>query len=115
MKSLRKRWWAALVALVLPLVLAGCITVGQAFRPEAVDLVKPGQTTDKEVLKIFGNPVRTGIADDGQIEWTYAHYKASMFGGFEGRDLVLKFDASGKVSSMSYHTTDPTEKIVQPK
>ncbi|HKI96933.1 MAG TPA: outer membrane protein assembly factor BamE [bacterium] len=107
--------WSGLLALALPLIVAGCISIGAEFRPQAVELVKPGQTTDQEVLKIFGNPVRTGVADDGSREWTYAYYKASAFGSFEGRDLIIKFDDNGKVKSFSYHTTDPKENIVQPK
>ena len=110
---LRSRW-GALVMLVLSLLVAGCITIGEKFRPEAIEQIKPGQTTDKDVLQIFGNPVRTGI-NDGVREWTYAHYKASAFGKFEGRDLVIKFNSDGTVKSYSYSTTDPKEDIVKPK
>jgi outer membrane protein assembly factor BamE (lipoprotein component of BamABCDE complex) len=109
------RFWRGLLALALPLVLAGCISIGAEFRPQAVELVKAGQTSDQEILKIFGNPVRVGIADDGSNEWTYAYYKASAFGSFEGRDLIIKFDHAGKVKSFSYHTTDAKEPIVQPR
>lgn len=101
--------WRALVALALPLVLAACITIGQKFRPEQVELIKAGQTTNKDVLKLLGNPVRTGFDDDGLREWTYAYYKAGAFSGFEGHDLVVKFSADGKVKSFSYHTTDPND------
>jgi outer membrane protein assembly factor BamE (lipoprotein component of BamABCDE complex) len=112
MTFIRYRWLAGLVGLMVTLSLAGCITIGQDFRSEAVDLVKPGQTTDEEVLKIFGNPVRTGIADDGLREWTYARYHANIFGRFEGRDLVVKFDENGRVKTLSYNTTDPKDKRV---
>ena len=115
---MNRRWqWlsAHLLALALLLLVAGCITIGQQFRPEAVELIKAGQTTDQDVLKLFGNPVRTGLAEDGAREWTYAHYKASAFGAFEGRDLVVKFNADGSVKSFSYHTTDPNESLVKAK
>ncbi len=109
-----KRCWRIVPALAVAGLLAACMTVGEEFRKEAVELIEPGQTTDKEILKIFGNPVRTGIAEDGSREWTYAYYRAGM-GGFEGYDLVLKFDDRGRVKSFSYHTTDPEEEIVKPR
>jgi outer membrane protein assembly factor BamE (lipoprotein component of BamABCDE complex) len=109
MTRTRYRWLAGLVGLMVTLSLAGCITLGRDFRFEAVDLIKPGQTTDEEVLKIFGNPVRTGIAQDGLREWTYARYHANIFGRFEGRDLVVKFDENGRVKNVGYSSTDPKD------
>ena len=105
---------ALLTALLLSLLLAACVSVGVPFRHEAVNQIKPGVTRDKDLLDLFGNPVRTGITDDGLREWTYLYYKAGV-GGLHGQDLVVKFDEGGKVRSFSYHTTDPKEKIVQPK
>jgi outer membrane protein assembly factor BamE (lipoprotein component of BamABCDE complex) len=107
--------WSTVLLLALPLIVAGCVSIGAKFRSEAVEQIKPGQTTQQEVLNIFGNPVRTGISDDSSIEWTYAYYKAGAFSDFEGHDLIIKFDSNGKVKSFSYHTTNPKDKMVQPK
>lgn len=115
MQRFRKSWRAVVLAAVMLLALAGCMTIGQDFNHEAVDLIKQNQTTDKEVLKIFGNPLRTGIAEDGAREWTYAHYKGGAFRSLEGRDLVIKFNDNGTVRSYSYHTTDPSEELVKPR
>ena len=104
-----------LAAALAALLLAGCITIGAEFRHQAVEQIEPGETTQQQLLGLLGNPVRTGITDDGALEWTYAHYKGGLFARFEGRDLVIKFDDSGRVQSFSYHTTDATEKLVQRK
>jgi outer membrane protein assembly factor BamE (lipoprotein component of BamABCDE complex) len=91
-------------------LLAGCITVGMEFNKNAVDLIKPGQTTLEEVRKMFGNPVRTGM-DEGKLSWTYLRYRATLGGDFDGQDLVVKFDAQNKVTSFSYHSTDTGREI----
>lgn len=105
--------WRALVALALPLVLAACITIGQKFRPQQVELIKKGETTNNEVLKLLGNPMRTGFDDNGLREWTYAYYRAGAFSGLEGHDLVVKFLPDGTVKSFSYHSTDPHDPVIQ--
>lgn len=94
-----------LVALAASALLAGCITVGAEFPHAAISQLEPGKTTQSDVRDIFGDPIRVGV-DDGQLEWSYANYRASLFGAFEGRDLVIKFDQeTNRVASYSYHTT----------
>lgn len=53
---------------------------------------------------MFGEPWRTGI-EDGKRTWTYAHYRYSLFGPEQTRDLLVRFDDEGNVVSYSYNTT----------
>jgi outer membrane protein assembly factor BamE (lipoprotein component of BamABCDE complex) len=96
---------AALVAAGLALALSGCITIGNDFPHAAVDTIQPGTTTQEDIRKIFGNPMRTGI-DDGKLTWTYLRYHANIAGDFEGKDLIVKFDDQNKVVSISFNSTD---------
>ena len=108
MKGHSAVWLGLLVAATM--MLAGCNTVGEPIQNEAVPRIQKGETTLEEVREIFGNPQRIGV-EDGQLTWTYMHYSASIFGRFEGRDLVVKFDNQNRVSSYNYATTDTSEKL----
>ena len=90
--------------------LAGCITVGHEFAYKRVGEIKIGETTVDEIRAQFGNPVRTGV-ENGKLVWSYVHFKGSLFGEFEGRDLTVKFDSRNRVATYNYSTTDRTEKL----
>ena len=83
--------------------LSGCITVGNEFPVSKLELVKKG-TSRAEVEKLFGQPWRVG-KDSGYRTWTYAHYKAALFGELKTRDLVIRFDEYGKVVSYTFNST----------
>ena len=87
-------------------LVAGCMTVGREFRPDAVQLVELNATTRAEVRAALGAPWRTGV-EDGLETWTYGHYRYTMFGASRTRDLVVKFDDAGVVVSYQYNTTTP--------
>jgi hypothetical protein len=94
---------ALLGAALLPL-LASCATIGRPFPPEQVQQVKIGETTKTQLLGYFGFPYRRGI-EDGDSTWTYVHYKYRLFGEkLRTRDLYLRFDDQGRVSSYTYNS-----------
>lgn len=101
---------SALAVAGLALALSGCITVGNDFPQDAVDLIKPGTTTLDDVHKIFGTPMRTGI-EDGKLTWTFLRYHANIAGDFSGKDLIVKFDDQNKVVSVSFNSTDVGRQI----
>lgn len=96
---------SAVLAIVVALSAAGCVTVGKDFNSDAVSLLKPGVTTMDEVRKMLGNPVRTGT-EDGKIVWTYMRYHANIVGDFDGQDLTLHFDDQNRVVSIAFNSTD---------
>lgn len=93
------RW--ALAGLV---ALSGCATIGRPFLPERIAEIQRGRTTKADLLLMFGTPYRRGV-DDGDSTWTYLHYKVKMFGEHvRSRDLYVRFDDAGKVTSFSYNS-----------
>ena len=71
--------------------------------------IRLGETTKEDINKILGPPWRTGL-EDGNKTWTYGYYKYRLFGESTTRDLVVRFDSDGVVSSYSFNTTDIEEK-----
>lgn len=96
-------------AIALPLLvggaLAGCASIGQDFPAERVPEIRIGQTTRTEVVAMFGDPWRTGI-EDGQAKWTWGRYRLGLFGGGRAKDLSVRFDDAGRVTSYSFNTTE---------
>ena len=82
----------------------GCASVGQEFAASRVMEIKIGQTTQREIREIFGEPWRVGI-EDGKNTWTYGNYKYSLFGADETEDLVIRFDNRDIVRSYTFNTT----------
>ena len=68
--------------------------------------IEIGKTTRLQVQGLFGDPWRTGL-EDGETTWTYGHYRYSLFGEGMTRDLVVRFDDRGVVSSYSFNSTVP--------
>ncbi|MGR9114451.1 MAG: outer membrane protein assembly factor BamE domain-containing protein [Gammaproteobacteria bacterium] len=83
---------------------SGCASVGQNFAASRVMEIKIGQTTQRDIREIFGEPWRVGI-EDGNKTWTYGKYKYSLFGSDETEDLVIRFDTNGIVRSYTFNTT----------
>jgi hypothetical protein len=93
----------------LILLLAGCASAGRNFNVSGVHQISIGQTAKSDVMVLFGAPWRTGI-EDGRETWTYGHYKYSLFSDAKTRDLVLRFDASGRVASYTFNSTYPEDR-----
>ena len=102
MRGLRAR--GAALALMASCLGAGCLNVGQGFPVEPVRKIEIGTTTREDVRDMFGEPWRTGI-EDGERTWTYGRYHYSLFAEAATRDLVVRFDARGVVTSYSFNST----------
>ena len=84
---------------------AGCATVGEDFASQGVSQIEIGDTTRDDIREMFGEPWRTGV-EDGKRTWTYGKYRWSAFGDAETKDLVIRFNDDGTVSSYVYNTTE---------
>lgn len=100
-----RRALTIILLFVVSVLFSACFTVGKSFPDYAVPDIKIGKTTESEILKLFGPPWRTGI-DDGDGTWTYGHYRYLLFKSAKTKDLVLRFDKDGVVSSYTFNTTD---------
>ena len=92
------------IAGTVALPVTGCVSVGQEFAASRTMEIKIGQTTQREIREIFGEPWRVGI-EDGRKTWTYGKYKYSLFGSDKTEDLVVRFDDRGVVRSYTFNTT----------
>lgn len=95
-----------LIGLLTALALGlGCVSVGWHFPADPIAGLEVGRTTQSDVRQQFGPPWRTGF-EDGQRTWTYGHYRYSLLGPAYARDLVLKFDEGGVLTSYTYASTE---------
>lgn len=88
-----------------PLLLSACATIGHEFPTSRVSEIRMGETSEADVLAIFGTPWRVGI-EDGQRTWTYGRYRYRLFGQARSEDLVLRFNSQGVVVSYTFSTTE---------
>lgn len=93
--------------------LAGCVTIGQPFAANRVSTIELGKTRQDEIVQTFGQPFRTGI-EDGDITWTYVHYRLRLLGPQETEDLYVRFKADGTVKSYSFNSNAPEDSPKKP-
>ena len=94
---------ALLVALLLPC--SACTPMaGQPFPVAQVPNIEAGTTTKVEIQQMFGEPWRTGL-ENGFKTWTYGEYTLK-----NSRDLLIRFDETGKVKSYSFSSSFPEDK-----
>ena len=84
------------------------ITLGQNFQHSNVELIRTGETTKNDIRKLFGSPWLSGI-NDGELAWTYGNYNYSIFGDRRAKDLVIRFDKKGIVTTYTFSTTEHNE------
>jgi outer membrane protein assembly factor BamE (lipoprotein component of BamABCDE complex) len=113
---------------VAVLALAGCASSGNlVLKDETQKTVahklRRGHTSEAQVRKIYGDPMKTSFTDSGNLIWEYdfvkAHAKAAdyipivnMFGsGAVGnkKQLVIMFDKRGVVRNYSMSTSKVEE------
>ncbi len=94
-----------LVTMILGL---GCATVGHEFPVERVGEIRIGETSQDDLLAMFGSPWRIGL-EDGLRTWTYGRYRYRLFGQASTEDLVIRFSDYGVVTSYTFNTTEHGE------
>ncbi len=90
------------------LILAGCVSAGKDFNVRMVPQIQSHQTTRTQIEQMFGPPWRTGV-EDGKQTWSYGTYKYGMSDTLS-RDLVVRFDSNGTVSSYTFNSNYPEDR-----
>ena len=86
----------------------GCASVGQPFSTEPVSEIVIGKTTQDNIQNLFGDPWRVGL-ENGKKTWTYGFYQYSLINKTQTKDLVVRFDDQGLVSSYTFNSTNPDD------
>ncbi len=94
-----------LFVLLATALLSSCAVVGKDFPTDKVSMIKIDQSTKADINSLFGTPWRTGV-EDGDKTWTYGYYKYTLFGSSVTRDLIVRFNEAGTVTSYSFNTSD---------
>ena len=82
----------------------GCASVGKDFDSKNVKNIENNVTTQLEILKWFGVPLKEGT-ENGDTMWTYQIDKWRMIGEIESKSLVILFDDKNKVKAYRYEST----------
>ncbi|WP_186644963.1 hypothetical protein [Fluviispira vulneris] len=90
------------------LLTVSCLTVGTQF-PAKVTWIKSDKTTKDEIEKAFGPPFRVGY-DSGYRTYSYGYYKYSAFSESQTKDLTIRFNENGTVSSYTFSSSFPEDK-----
>ena len=97
------------LAVAVLAALAGCATIGHDFSVADLGWIKPGETAKPDIMSKLGDPFRVG-SDAGDPTWTYGFYKYRLIGSSDAKDLIIRFDAAGRVRSYTLNTTFQEEK-----
>ena len=100
---LRRTLFSVLTMVII--ITMGCATVGREFPVSRVSDIEVNMTTRDEIRTMFGAPWRVGI-ENGEETWTYGKYHYSAFKETSTRDLVVRFNDKGIVTSYTFNTTN---------
>ena len=92
------------VAAVSLLTFSGCARVGSDFNSHRVEQIKINETSQSDIVLMFGQPWRKGM-ENGVTMWTYGRYTYRIIGETDTKDLVIKFNKDAKVSSYTFNAT----------
>lgn len=83
--------------------LTGCASVGNDFSSE-VTWIARDKTTKNELESRLGAPFQVGY-DSGQLTWSWGFYRYSLFRPARAKDLLVRFNSNGTVSSYSFSSS----------
>ena len=91
-------------AAIVILGLSGCMTIGRPIDAAKIRSIAIGVSTEKDLIDNFGEPYRRGV-ENGMDTATWVYYRIRMSADQQTRDLFVKFDRQGKVSSYSFNSS----------
>lgn len=88
------------MALILAaaLLLAGCASSGTKMDAADLERIEVGQTTQQEMVQMFGQPLAQQYSSEGHLTLTWHYVHVGPFGSnMQQQNLVAQFDNEGKV------------------
>lgn len=68
------------IAILTAALLTGCASVGNNFDESKVSQIKKGETTENELLQMFGGPQNRSVTSEGQTILTWMYTESSVKG-----------------------------------
>lgn len=103
--------------LIIPLmlILVGCASVGHQFDSTKIQSITKGETTESQLVAMFGPPMTKGINSEGEevLTWMYTEaqvkgqtfvpFAGAFIGGMNSKTKTLTVSlAGGKVTKYQY-------------
>ena len=103
------------LAVIINILVTGCASTGTNFDQSKVSQIKKGETTEADVIQMFGQPENRSVNSDGIVSLTWMYheskvkgqsfipYAGTFMGGTrsKGKTLMVMLGADGKVTSFS--------------
>lgn len=86
---------------------AGCGTAGKNFDESKISKIVNGTTHRGEIVKMFGQPFKTGI-QNGQPVWVYEYNRYNSLDSDKSKDLIIVFGPDGVVQSHQFMSNEPS-------
>ena len=68
------------ITAVIGALLAGCVSVGNNFDESKVSQIKKGETTEGQLIQMFGEPQSRGVNSEGTTTLTWMYMQANVKG-----------------------------------
>ena len=95
----------SLVTLILLIAACAGLTVGREFPSPSADMIRIGQTSKADLLKMFGEPTEVGL-DNGDQAWTWLN---AQFNPERRKQLTVRFNDRGAVKSYTFNSSFPDD------
>jgi len=87
-----------ILAAALAVLLVGCASSGSKMDTANLDRIEVGETTQQEMIEMFGQPLGQNYTEDGRLALTWHYVHVGPFGtNMQQQNLVAQFDEDGKV------------------
>ena len=89
-----------ILSLLAAMVLSGCVSGGARYDQSAIGRIKPGVTTEQELVAWFGKPYRHDSLGNGRVKivWQYTRVGVAV-GIVEQHELFVTMRPDGRVES----------------
>ncbi len=67
-----------LTIILLGFLLSGCATIGRPINNDQLMKIKQGETTEQEIIAIFGTPLSKTLTGEGKIIMNYTYTEARI-------------------------------------
>ena len=81
---------------------AGLASIGREFPSPSAEMIRAGQTSKPDLLRMFGEPTEVGL-DTGDQTWSWLY--AQFTGEQRRKQLTVRFDDRGIVKSYSFNSS----------